>query len=360
MPELNGLTLPIPSPSAPQDDTDVSSLLELINWFSMVLEANDLPTVHGYVLCKFGSFWTHAIRERLILPLDVPQNRVSYDVLPWMTWLNKNLWFMTMQYATRTAAMLPVWCLLFGWHLIVAELDCAKTALAMVLMAMLMMSSGAELAFSRRNAFVRHYLETGGRLFRLLSGRTLILLIQCVKAMVLGVFLLIGVLQLENTQWLLLLADVPVLALLLTGISHFLAGEVQHEYSGPMARQWATRINATFLWLGAVILMFFSPQENYVHLRWDEVLAYSANQPKVGCDALAFLTRLAAEGEALGLWSAQHLFASLRQPAQVLAAWVIFLLAFGTSFLLAWSYSRALISVLARPWEVRRPGVNGP
>jgi hypothetical protein len=127
----------------------------------MGLEANDLPTVHGYVLCKFGSFWTHAIRERLILPLDVPQNRVSYDVLPWMTWLNKYLWFITMQYASRTAAMLPVWCLLFGWHLIVAELDCAKTALAMVLTAMLMMSSGAELAFSRRNAFVRHYLETG-------------------------------------------------------------------------------------------------------------------------------------------------------------------------------------------------------
>jgi len=35
-------------------------------------------------------------------------------------------------------------------------------------------------------------------------------------------------------------------------------------------------------------------------------------------------------------------------------AWAVFLAAFGASFLLAWIYSRALVGVLARPWDLWR------
>ena len=242
-------------------------------------------------------------------------------VLRRMTAFNPRFLHLPTQHAVRIAAMFLVWCILFGWHLIAPWLGCLASAVVLALAAGLLMSSGTEVAFSRRRVFVSHYLETGGLLFRLLSRRTLILITQGVKALALGLFLLVSVLRLDQTQWLLLLADVLVIAFLLTGFFSILSGEVRNELRGPMVRHWAARVNATLLWLSLVLLMFFSPQVNYSHLRWEEVLAFSAAQPAVGCNSIAVLARFAAVGEALGLWSTQHLFADLRQPAQVFTAW---------------------------------------
>ena len=217
--------------------------------------------------------------------------------------------------------MFLVWALFLVWHLTASRMGCHASAGTLALVAALVMSSGTEVAFSRRRAFISHYLDAEGLLFRLLSRKTLTLISQGIKALLLSIFLLVSVLRLDHTQWLLLLADVPVLALFLAGFSFILEGEMRHEYRGLMARHWAARVNATLLWFGFVLLMFFSPQENYGNLRWEEVLAFSAAEPSVGCDSLAVLARLAAVGEALGLWAAQHLFADLQKPAQVLVAW---------------------------------------
>lgn len=128
--------------------------------------------------------------------------------------------------------------------------------------------------------------------------------------------------------------------------------EVRDPYSGPMTRHWAAQTNAVLLWLAWILSLFVTPQENDRGLRWEEILTYSAAEPAVGCDALALPARVAAVAEALALWSAQHLFAGLTQPAQALAAWAVFLAAFGTSFLIVWTYSHVLVGVLARPWSI--------
>ncbi|MEA3275572.1 MAG: hypothetical protein U9Q81_09865 [Pseudomonadota bacterium] len=256
----------------------------------------------------------------------------------------------------RFGATLLVWCALLGWHVTADRLDCTAAALSLALVTALLTLSGTETAFYRRRAFVRLYLRSGGLLFRLLSRKALMLFWQAAKSLLLGLFLLIATLTLDTAQWLLLLADLLVLALVLTALSTMLEGELQEDYREPVVRHWAMRLNAVLLWLAAALLLYISPQENYSDLRWEEVVAFSAAQPTVGCDALALLARLGAVGEALALWSAQHLLGSLREPTQVLMAWAAFLAAFGASFLLAWAYSRALVGVLARPWAVWRSG----
>jgi hypothetical protein len=244
---------------------------------------------------------------------------------------------------------------LLGWHGSADRLGCAAAAVAVVLAAALLTLSGAEVAFYRRHAFVRHYLRPGGLLSRLLGRRTLMLIVQGTQALVLAFLLLIAALSLGAFRWLLLLADVLLLAVLLNAFSTLLADEVREPYRQPMARHWAVRTNAVLLWIAWILQTFYSPDLNYQGLRWEEVIAFSAAQPSLGCDALAVLARLGAVGQALALWGAQHLFASLREPAQVLVAWAAFLATFGVSFVVAWAYSRLLAGTLARPWNVWGP-----
>jgi hypothetical protein len=120
------------------------------------------------------------------------------------------------------------------------------------------------------------------------------------------------------------------------------------------------RLNALLLWLAWAGLLYQGPMANYTGMRWEEVVALSAAEPDIACDALALAARLASVTAALTLWSAQHLLGGLREPVQVLAAWAVFVGAFGASFLVAWAYSRALAGVLAWPWAVRIPAGAAP
>jgi hypothetical protein len=262
----------------------------------------------------------------------------------------------------RFALLSLVWTGLLAWDLAAERLGCGAAAVAIALLAGLLMLSGTEAAFYRRRAFIGHFLEPRGLLFCLLSRRALIVTRQLVQAVALALVLLVAAIGFDRAQWLLLAADIPVLAALLTGLSSLLGREVRAPYREPMARHWAARTNALLLWVSWMLLLYYTPQENYADLRWEEVLAFGAAQPAIGCDALAVLARLAAVAEALAQWSAQQLFSGLKDPLQVLMAWTIFLAAFGASFLVAWTYTRALMGALARPWSVwpHSTGVSSP
>jgi hypothetical protein len=254
--------------------------------------------------------------------------------------------------AARVVSMLLVWGALLGWHLSADGWGCIPAAMLLALLAALMALAGTEAAFYRRHAFLRHYLEPDGRLFGLLRRRLLILIRQGIVSLALALFLLIGALGFGESQWLLLLADIVLLTVLQSLFSSLLAGEVREPYPAPMARQWAERVNGVLLWLAWSLLMFFSPHADYAGLRWEEVVAHSAHATSVGCDALAVSARLAAAGQSLALWGAQHLFRGLQEPVQLLMAWVAFLTAFGASYFVARAFSRALSGVSARPWAV--------
>lgn len=261
-----------------------------------------------------------------------------------------------MQPAIRIALMLPVWGILLGWHLTADRLGCPVAALLFALAAGLLALSGTEAAFYRRHAFLSHYLVPDGLMFRVLGRRVLILIRQGIKSLVLAFFLLIGALSFDWPQWALLLVDVLLLAALVGAFSSLFAGEVREPYRQPLARQWAGRVNALLLWVAWGLLVYFSPQENYAGLGWEDVIAHSAHESPVGCDALTLLANLGSTGEALALWFAQNQFRGIANPDHMLVAWGAFIAIFGASFLIVWAYSRALIGTLARPWRVWRPG----
>ncbi len=264
-----------------------------------------------------------------------------------------------MRHLGRFALLSLVWTGLLAWDLAAERLGCGAAAVAIALLAGLLMLSGTETAFYRRRALLDHYLQREGMLFRLLSRRVLILARQLFKSVLLALVLLIAVLSFDRAQWVLLAADVPLLVGLLAALAAFLDREVRSPYRGPLTRHWAVRVNAMALWLTWMLLLFFTPQENYTGLRWEEVLAYGAARPEVACDALAMLARAASVADALGLRSAEHLFADLKDQVQLLTAWAVFIASFGASFVIAWVYSLALTGVLARPWDVWHRDADG-
>lgn len=261
--------------------------------------------------------------------------------------------------AVRLSSLFVVWAVLLGWALTADRLSCPLATLVLAAAAGLIARYGVEAALVRRRAFVGQYLVAGGRLYRLLTGRALVLSRQGAKGLVLGLLLLVGALGLEPVQWVLLLVDVALFAFLVAVLGQLLERQVRREYLGPLARSWATRLNAVLLWIAWLTLMFSTPQANYAGLRWEEVLALAAAQPAVACEAVAIPARLAAVSSALTLWSAQHLFAGLHEATHVLLAWGVFLAAFGASFLLALAYSSALAGVLARGVLAGRVGSGG-
>ena len=259
-----------------------------------------------------------------------------------------------MQRVARIGLTLLVWGALLGWGLTADRLECTVAAVPIALAAGLIALSGMEVAFYRRHAFLRHFLVPEGLLFRVLGRRVLILLRQGIKSLLVAFVLLIAALGFEWTQWLLLLADIALLTTLLAIFSSLFEGEVREPYRLPMARHWAGKINAVLLWLAWALLMYYTPQENYAGLSWEDVVAHSANESRVGCDALAVVANMGATGEALALWFAQNQFSGLTDPDHLLTAWAAFVAAFGASFLLVWAYSRVLVGALARPWCVWR------
>lgn len=264
-----------------------------------------------------------------------------------------------MQYAFRVVPMLLVYGALLGWHLTADRLGCAMVAVLLASVTVLLALSGIEVAFYRRYAFLRLYLVPDGILFRLLGRRILIIIRQVVKSLLLAFLLLIAALRFDWPQWLLLLADVFLVTALLAVFSSRLVGEIRQPYRDPMARHWSGRVNAALLWIAWAFLTYYSPQENYLGLRWEEVVAHSAHQTAIGCDLLSTLSALAATGEGLALWFAQNQLSGLQNPDHSLAGWSVFILVFGASFLVFFAYGRALVGTLARPWGVWRHAPEG-
>ena len=153
------------------------------------------------------------------------------------------------------AGMIILWCGLPAWRALAQLLDCWAAGAIVCALAALMALSATEVAFYRRHAFVNHYLAPAGRLARLLSHRTVMVLWQGAKSLLLAMLLLIGVLCLSRAEWLALLADVLVMAGLAGALSGLLRPELRAIYRAPMARHAALRANAALLWLALLRLV---------------------------------------------------------------------------------------------------------
>jgi uncharacterized membrane protein len=257
------------------------------------------------------------------------------------------------------AGMGALWCALLLWRSSADRLGCTLSAVFLVLVVLLVALSATEVAFYRRHAFLAQFLQPGSILFRLLRRKSLVVLFQLVRSVLLGLVVLISALMFEPAEWLALFVDVVLMQILLLAFSELLRAQVKTPYRLPLARHWALRANAAVLWASLVLIQFFSAHEDYTGLRWEDVALFSASRLNLGCDVLAVLARLHALGEALALWAGQNLLVGLGRPAQALMAWLVFVASFGASFLVAWAYSRVLAGVLSRPWRVWRQEPEG-
>ena len=254
---------------------------------------------------------------------------------------------------SHLAAMFSVWGGLLGWCWLADRIGCAGSALFLVPLWAVLMLAGSELPLLRRTSFVRHYLQPAGWLARWLKRRLWLLTWQGAKALLLALILLVSALSFDAAQWMLLCGDILLVGTLLFLADWVLEGELNPSCEGTLTRHWVHRVNVVLLWVALVAVMFFTAHEDYRGMAWEDAAELSALEVKVGCDALAVLARISAVGGALQWWAAENLFGVLGDPGGILMAWTLFLAAFGVSFLVAWSYSRALIGVLARPFGSR-------
>lgn len=248
--------------------------------------------------------------------------------------------------------MLAVWGGLLLWQWASDRLGCMGSALFLVPLWAVLTLAASEVALFRRFAFINQYLRAEAVLARLLRRKIVLLLWQATKTLFLALVLLVSVVFLDQAQWLVLLTDTLLMAALLSLFAWMLDDELNPAYREFLSRHWAHWVNALLLWISLVLVMFHTAHENYTGMSWQEVVHLSASNVTLTCDELALLGRVNAVLEGLLWWSAQNFLHELEHPAQLIIAWLAFIAFFGASFLIAWTYSRALVGVLSRPWLI--------
>lgn len=261
----------------------------------------------------------------------------------------------------QVAAMLAIWLLLAASTGLADRLGCTAGIVQVMVVWGLVFLAGTETVLLRRHLFIHACLETRGLVARWLGRRLFLVSWQALKALVLTLVLVTTLFLLRPPQWLLLLLDILLFTALVWLLNRLLRGEVKEVYRAALVRAWAHRVNAVLLWLGLLVSLLFTARHDYGAMGFPEAVRHGAAQVSLGCDALAVLARAAAVLETTLWWTAQRLFSGLEAPPLALLAWLGFIAAFGVSFLVAWSWSRLLGGVLARPWRFLspRPDVSG-
>ncbi len=267
---------------------------------------------------------------------------------------------MTYKDLPRLLTMTIAWLLLLGWHLTADRLSCPPTLGLLALFTLILTLSGTEIAFTRRRAYLNEILEPDGFLYRALRRNIAMVAVEVLKSAALALILVVGALTLAPRQWSLMFADVLLLGLLLPRLHGVLIGQVREEYRYAIARRWGIWVSTTLLLLESVLVLLFSASENFIGLRWQEVISNGAAQPEALCEGIATLARTTSAIEALGIWSVQNLIRNLNDLPQALMATLGVIASVGFSFLLAYAYSRALVGVVSRPQTMWRSVRRGP
>lgn len=252
----------------------------------------------------------------------------------------------------RLIGLFLPWSLLLAWQQAAASIECSGCLLFLIPLWLSLILATSEIALFKRYSFINQFLNTSGILTRFCRRPTLTLLWQSFKALIFSLMLLVSAVLFEPLQWLVLLVDIGIMLTLIALMAGWLRGELKPHCVKSLTLHWAHRINAVLLWLSFILILFYSKHENYQGMSWEEVVRYTASQITVSCDVLAVLTRINAVSEALMWWAAQNHLDELQHPMQASIAWLAFIATCGTSFVIAWAYSRALSGALSSPWRI--------
>lgn len=253
--------------------------------------------------------------------------------------------------------MLAVWLVLLGWHFTAGHIGLPGNLLFVALLMVPLCMSGIEAATYRRHAFRAAYLTGPSWLDRLLALEPLLLASEGLKALLLALLLMLATLSLSLREWVLLLLDLCVLALLMPRLPGLLHTSVKPLYLHALARRWAIWFSTALLWLEAVLTLVLARNDSLRGLAWTAAVAYAAEPlERAGSRGLV----AAAQGvyRSLGdlaTWASDRLVHGGDNPAQDLIAALVLAALLLLWFCVAWAYSRALIGTMARPFAIGRP-----
>jgi hypothetical protein len=260
--------------------------------------------------------------------------------------------FVNYAIVVRLLTMSIVWLLLLVWFLNAYRLPCNAALGFVAALGITLLFAGTEQAYLRRRALFNECLQAEGRLFHIFYNRLFMTLREIAFAGFLALLLLMGSLAFEPRQWSLLIADILLLSLVIPRLAIAMSNAVREEYRYAMARHWALWLSVVLLWGEAVMMLYLFPPEDYIGMRWQEVVTYGVSTPDVHCAWLASAAEMYRSAQALAMWAAQNASRVMHDRTQSVMVWVGFIVLFGLTFLTALAISRAFIGVMARPWEM--------
>jgi len=260
----------------------------------------------------------------------------------------------------RLLTMALVWLVLLTWHFLAGRSGCLTFLGLVALFTVVLTLSATEIALAKRQAFIDACLEPSGSLDRLLRRRHMLIALETAKSLGLAFFLVVSALIYAPRQWSLMFAMVLLSGLLLPRFYGAFAGQVRERYRYAAARRWTLWSTLVLLWIESLIVLFFSTGENYMGLRWQEVIGHGAREPDIQCTLVAQAAAVLSAMDTLGFWSAQNLHRSLADLPQAVAAGLGLVAAVCLDFLRAYVFALALIGAVARPWELWKAGQSGP
>lgn len=234
---------------------------------------------------------------------------------------------------TRVALLLAATATLYGFSLAVRKAPCWALFFAVAVIAWPIWCYQIEHTLFERRAILSEVTHEASRLRRLLWKGQVSRVLQTFVAIFWATLLLVFASLLGPWQWLVVVADAVILALLIGPITKRLAPEVRAEQSGRAARRWPLAlINIAILSLAFFAIDFYfvgAPDSR--GLAWNEVAekAFQAVYGNAACSVVGVLVGGLAALNALAWHAAQILIPSLPNPGLKWAAWSVFLLQAG-------------------------------
>jgi hypothetical protein len=259
----------------------------------------------------------------------------------------------------RLLTMSIVWLVLLIWHFNAYRTGCLAALGFLSVLGLFLVAAGVENALLNRRMVSDQFLRDEDRVFDLLNHPALTVPREVILALMLAAVLMVGALSFEPRQWSVLFIDLMLLAILIPRMTAAIDNHVRRRYRYAMARRWALYISILLLWSEAVLVLIFSPPADYFGMRWQEVVTYGVTQPDVLCPLLQTASEVYTTGQALAIWAVQNAVRVSNDPTQAIMVGVGYCILIGFSWLVAVAYSRALIGVMARPWDMHvssRPG----
>ena len=251
----------------------------------------------------------------------------------------------------RMALMFAPWAWLLVWFIFHEQTGCLALSLLMFPVIALIALNILEVKMMQKRAFARMYLVDASWLGQLLTSKFMASIWAVIKAIVFTFILFLEASDWSRWIWVLLLLDIPLLAVSYNWLNRILQRQVRQAQSGIVSRRILVSLNTALLAIIIASGQFLTDQPDYRQYSWQETITHAAGASRAGCEIIAPLARLKSIKDALGWRLAASELGGLQSMAAAIMGWCIFLL---SSSLSIWAFSRMLSGSMIRQPEFRQ------